>query len=68
MYDLRMDFDLNAMSDVVRGLADIVRGFMKLAAENPEDDILAGLAALYSNKAAGKVRGWGDKGQGKRMG
>ena len=56
MYDLRMDFDLNAVADLARALADTVLAFVRLALDNPEDDVLGGLSALYLQKSAGKVR------------
>ena len=31
-----------------------MRAFMRLVAENPEEDIMGGLTALFAQKAAGK--------------
>ena len=42
------------MRSQVRGVSDIVRSFVRIVIDNPEDDIMGALISTMASKAAGK--------------
>lgn len=53
-FDLSIDLDLNAVHSLVKCMHDVIKGFMKIVNDYPDDDHFGILNHMYAQKASGK--------------
>lgn len=53
-YDLRWEVKLSAVQKIAETFADIVQAALAVPPENPDEDVVANISALYTAEAAGE--------------